>query len=460
MKVIFFFLFLLFAEIVSAQTSYDVSSSSGFESALSNANSGDSIVWKAGLYKGIFMNIEKNGLIITAENAGEVVFSGASKVEINADKVVFSGFQFVGGDIGTDDIISISGSDVLITQINIKDYNSFKYMIVHKESRRTSISYCNFENRINRADQNILSVLVDDEPGYHKIQNCSFRNFSGIGGDMGVEPIRIGVSTQAHLNSRTLVEYCYFENCDGDSEIISNKAAQNVIRYNTFIDNTKAELVLRHGDEAMVYGNFFLNNKGGIRIREGQNHFIYNNYFSGLTDYAINLQNDPSDPLDSIHFYFNTIVDSKEILLGGRGENPPKNVVLANNIFTNPKNFLFGDPNGKEKWIGNIYSGKPGIDATYGLKNMDPGFTKNDHGFMQLNKTSSAIDAAVSGFPTIPGIEGLEFNDLKLDIMKQVRPVAIPNKDIGASEFPNTVDVQPHATEFNTGPAYINHETK
>ncbi|SHG51405.1 Chondroitinase B [Salegentibacter echinorum] len=412
------------------------------------------------VYKDIFMNIEKDGLIVTAEKAGDVVFSGASKVEINADKIELSGFQFTGGDIGKDDIISITGSDVLITQINIKDYTSYKYLIVDKESRRTTISYCNFENRINRADQNILSILVDDEPGYHKIQYCSFKNFSGTGGDMGVEPIRIGVSTQAHLDSRTIVEYCYFENCDGDSEIISNKAAQNVIRYNTFIDNKKGELVLRHGDEAIVYGNFFLNNKGGIRIREGQNHFIYNNYFSGLTGRAINLQNDPSDPLDSIHFYFNTVVDSKEILLGGNGDHPPQHVVFANNIFAKPKDVLFDDPTGNEKWMGNIYWGKPGIDTVYGLKNLDPCLMENSHGYFQLNKKSPAIDAAISGFPAIPQIEGLDFDDLELDIMKQTRPDAIPQQDIGASEFPNTVNVQPHATQFNTGPAYIDHETK
>lgn len=459
MRIAAFLVMLLVAEVTLAQTRYNVSSLSEFKSALSEAVNGDSVVWRSGRYEDVFMDINVEGLVVTAESYGAVIFTGESKVEIDADQVVLSGFQFVGGDIGTDNVIRNWGSDVLITQINILGYTSFKYLIVDEDSRRTTISHCNFESRINLADQNILSILVDNEPGYHKIQHCSFRNFRGSGGDMGVEPIRIGVSSQAHLDSRTIVEYCYFENCDGDGELISNKAAQNVFRYNTFENNTKGELVLRHGDEAIVYGNFFLNNMGGVRVREGQNHFIYNNYFSGLTSRAIYLQNESSDPLDSILVYFNTIVDSEEVKLGGSGSYPPQHVVFANNIFSNPKGVIFDDQTGTEQWLGNLSLGSLGIDRPAGISDLDPKLIENDEGFFQLASESPAIDAAVSGFPPIPMIDGLEFDDLKLDIMKQTRPDEIDQKDVGASEFPHTVDVQPYATTSNTGPAYSNDES-
>lgn len=439
-----------------AQTRFDVSSQSEFYDIREQANAGDSIVWASGMYKDVFMVINRLGIIVMAESPGTVIFTGASRVEIEADEVVLSGFQFVGGDIGTGHVIRNWGSDVLITQINIQSYESYKYLIVDEVSRRTTISHCNFEDRINLSDQNILSILVDDEPGFHKIQYCSFRNFRGIGADMGIEPIRIGVSSQAHLNSRTIVEYCYFENCDGDGEIISNKAAQNVMRYNTFINNTQAELVLRHGDEAVVYGNFFLNNMGGVRVREGQSHFIYNNYFSGLTRRAIFLQNESSDPLDSIHIYFNTIIDSEPVRLNDSGSNPPEHVVLANNIFASPKNALLSSPTGNEQWIGNIAFGNLGMDAMSGISDLDPQLIENDSGFFQISSGSPAIDAAISGFPPIPSIEGLEFDDLKLDLMKQSRSDALDQKDVGASEFPNTLNVMPHATTFNTGTSYAN----
>lgn len=456
MKRTFYLLFLIFAYSVNSQVRFDVSTESGFYEARNQSSAGDSIVWEAGLYKDVFMVINVQGLVVTADSPGSVIFSGASKVEIEADDVVLSGFQFVGGDIGSDHVISNWGSDVLITQINIQSYECYKYLIVDEDSRRTTISYSNFEDRINLSDQNILSILVDNEPGFHKVQYCSFRNFRGIGADMGIEPIRIGVSSQGHLDSRTVVEYCYFENCDGDGEIISNKAAQNVIRYNTFINNTKAELVLRHGDEAVVYGNFFLDNMGGVRVREGQSHFIYNNYFSGLTSRSIYLQNEASDPLDSIHIYFNTIIDSEAVRLNTSGSNPPQHVVFANNIFANPKNALLSSPTGNEQWLGNIAFGNLGMDAISGISILDPQLIENSDGFFQLSSVSPAIDAAVSGFPPIPSYEGLEFDDLKLDLMKQSRPEDIDQKDVGASEFPNISDVQLHATEFNTGPSYTN----
>ncbi|MFY0606531.1 MAG: right-handed parallel beta-helix repeat-containing protein [Cyclobacteriaceae bacterium] len=445
---------LFISELASAQTRFDVASESEFFSAREEAVGGDSIVWKSGTYRDVFMVIETDSLVVTAEEFGSVIFSGWSKVEINADHVVLSGLQFIGGDIGTDHVIRNWGSDVLITEINIEAYHSYKYLIVDQASRRTTISYCNFESRINLADQNILSILVDDEPGYHVIQYCSFKNFDGSGGDMGIEPIRIGVSSQAHLDSRTIVEYCYFYNCDGDGEAISNKAAQNVFRYNTFINNYKAELVLRHGDEAVVYGNFFLDGMGGVRVREGQNHFIYNNYFSGLSGRSIYLQNESSDQLDSIHIYFNTIIDSEKVRLGGPGNAPPKNVVFANNIFTDPKSTLFGDPTGNERWLGNIASGNLGIDVSEGMTEIDPKLVENDSGYLQLDESSAAIDAAVSGYPPIPEIEGLEFDDLRLDLMQQIRPDAIESKDLGASEYSITSQVSPHAKESNTGPTF------
>ncbi|MEQ8546496.1 MAG: chondroitinase-B domain-containing protein [Cyclobacteriaceae bacterium] len=456
MRRILFLVLFIIAHLGFSQTRFDISSESEFYDARNQANAGDSVVWEAGLYKDVFMVINVKGLVVIADSPGSVIFSGGSKVEIEADEVVLSGFQFVGGDIGSDHVISNWGSDVLITQINIQSYECYKYLIVDEDSRRTTISHSNFENRVTVADQNILSILVDNEPGYHKIQYCSFRNFPGNGNDEGVEPIRIGVSSQGHLDSRTVVEYCYFENCDGDGEIISNKATQNVIRYNTFINNTKAELVLRHGDEAVVYGNFFLDNMGGVRVREGQNHFIYNNYFSGITRRAIFLQNEASDPLDSIHIYFNTIVDSEEVKLNDSGSNPPRNVFLANNIFANPRNSLFNSPTGNEQWLGNIAFGNLGMEATPGLIISDPQLIENNSGYFQIISESPAIDASVSGFPPIPSYEGLEFDDLKLDLMKQSRPEEIGQKDIGASEFPNNSDVQPHATSFNTGPSYTN----
>ncbi|MEL7425259.1 MAG: chondroitinase-B domain-containing protein [Bacteroidota bacterium] len=457
MKLPLLFSLLLLNMLVIAQTRYEVTSQAEFNAAQDQANTGDTIVWAQGTYSNIRMDIDKDGLIVTAEPYGTVLFKGVSRAVINADHTTFSGFQYLGGFIGNLDVIRVYGSDVLITHVNIQNYTSFKYLRVYEASRRTTISYCNFENRINLDDQNILSILVDDEPGYHKIQHCSFKNFEGIGLDEGIEPIRIGVSSQGDLDSRTLVEYCYFTRCNGDGEIISHKSRQNVYRYNTFENNPVAELVLRHGDEGIVYGNFFLNNMGGIRVREGSHHFIYNNYFEGLDRRVIYLMNDGADPLNNIHIYHNTIVNSEEVRLGGPGSNPPTNVTIANNIFTNPIERLFQDDTGNETWIGNLSLGTLGIDLpSEGLSNTDPALAENTEGYFQLAANSPAIASATDGYPAVPLFPGMDYdNEIMLDLMKEARPVSIAERAIGASEFSSTIQVQPYASEMNTGPSYL-----
>ena len=451
-------LFLLFLSILGhTQTRYDVASVAEFNSAQDQASAGDTIVWAPGTYADVGMSINKDGLIVTALPHGTVLFKGVSRATINANEVTFSGFQYVGGYIATLDVIRVYGNDVLISHVNIQNYTCFKYLVVYEESRRTTISHCNFENRLNLDDKNILSVLVDNEPGFHKIQHCSFKNFDGIGNDQGIEPIRIGVSTQGDLDSRTLVEYCYFTKCNGDGEIISHKSRQNVYRYNTFENNPVAELVLRHGDEGIVYGNFFLNNMGGIRVREGSNHFIYNNYFEGLNNRTIYLQNDPSDPLSEIHIYHNTIINSDEVRLGSNGSNPPTNVTLANNVFINSAGSIFSEDTEDETWIGNLYTGDLGIDLpTTGLTDMDPELVQNPEGFYQPAAASPVIGAASADYPAVPLYPGMDYdNEILLDLMQEPRPLALAERAVGASEFSAITNIQPFATELNSGPSYL-----
>lgn len=449
---------VLCAEYSVVANKYIVNSQAEFNTALGFATTNDSIVWEPGLYSDIYMNISKSNLVVIAQVLGATKFTGASKVNISGDYVTLKGFQFIDGNIGTSFVINTTGSHNLFEDLNIAGYTSYKYLVINAQCQYNVVRYCNFENRINLDDQNILSVLVDSTtPGYHTIQYCSFKNFDGTGNDMGIEPIRIGVSTQKEFISRSIVEYCYFTQCNGDGEIISNKARQNVFRYNTFENNPLAELVLRHGDEGVVYGNFFLNGMGGVRVREGKNHVIFNNYFSGLTKRSIFLQNESSDPLDFINVAFNTFVNSAEIILGGSGSFKPTNVTFANNIFSKPANDeLLTDPTNTEEWIGNIYFGDLGITKPAGITELDPKLTLNGNGFYGLTDDSPAIDAAQSGYPAMPQYPGLVIdNEILFDVMEQARPSDIPSKDIGCSEYPQNISIKPIATEANTGPSYF-----
>jgi len=455
-------LFALFMGVSANGETYTVDSYSSYNSAYSSAVENDVIEWEPGVYSNVMMVIHKSNITVKAKVLGETIFTGSSRVHITGDNVKIEGFQFIGGDIGSNNVINTTGSYNLFTQLNIKDYTCYKYLVINEECQYNTVSYCNFENRINYADQNILSVLVDEEnPGYNTIKNCSFKNFSGygssVGGDYGVEAIRIGVSSQSEYISKTIVEYCYFTECNGDGEIISNKSKQNTFRYNTFENNKYSELVLRHGDEGIVYGNFFLDGMGGVRIREGQGHVIFNNYFSGLTARSIYLQNDSSDPLDDILIAYNTIVDCGSVLLGGSGSYKPTNVVFANNIFTQPKSSLFYNETGTETWLGNIAYGSFGIDIpSSGVSVTDPLLEENSEGYFGLASNSPAIDASVSGYPAISDYEGMEIdNQILLDLMEQSRPEDISLKDVGSCEYPHNVAIQPIANADNTGPSYL-----
>jgi poly(beta-D-mannuronate) lyase len=80
------------------------------------------------------------------------------------------------------------------------------------------------------------------------------------------------------------VERNLFEECNGETEIISSKSCGNTYRYNTF-RKCQGTLTLRHGNRCLVEGNFFfgegVSSTGGIRVI-GEDHRMQNNYLTGL----------------------------------------------------------------------------------------------------------------------------------------------------------------------------------
>ena len=465
MKNYFKIVLLVLFSFVMCNTMYakdiEVASQLEFDAALKLAKINDAIVWLPGSYSDILLNVNKSRITVKAKILGETIFTGRSWLHVTGSNVKLIGFQFLDGNVGKENVIETSGSNNLFSQINVSGYTSWKYLVIKKESQRVKVSYCNFENRINLDDKNILSILVNENQlGLHKVEHCTFQNFNGNGGDMGIEPIRIGVSTQKEFSSRSVVEYCYFTQCNGDGEIISNKAADNVFRYNTFEDNPISELVLRHGDGAAVYGNFFLNGKGGVRIKEGENHAIYNNYFSGLTGRSIIIQNTELDPVRNITIAYNTFVKTGRVRLGGaKPEYQPKRVVISNNLFIEPIKSSLADPTGTELWLGNIYYGSLGILERKGLENDNPLLELNEFGFYQITFRSSAINASGSGgicismIPKIPE-QNSDFS-VNYDIMGQTRPKDIEKKDVGCWELQPGSKIKPLATKLNTGPTYL-----
>jgi len=442
---------------VSAET-IEVSSKKEFDEAQYYAGPGDIISWLPGRYEDVYLYMNKDGITIEAKYPGETIFTGNSKAYLSGDNVTVRGLQFKDGNIGDAHVFVIKGSHDLVTQVNIIGYTSHKYLTISKDSQYVTISRCNFENRINKADKNILNVAVSEEqPGFHKIQYCSFRNFGGTGKDMGVEPIRIGHSKQANFESKTIVEFCYFTACNGDGELISNKSSKNIFRYNTFENNPLAELVLRHGSDTYVYSNFFMKGKGGVRIREGSNHFIINNYFSNLAGRSITLDSGKMDPIKNIVILNNTFVNTSKLLLGGNKTVLPKKVMLANNLFVAPTTSIVANTSGKEVWVGNMYQGRLGIGDHKGLKKVNPLMAKNELGLYELAEKSPAVNGAEKNKIKLPEFKDLNADaSLSYDIRRQKRPAEVSQKDVGCLEFNGTAAIlKPFATSENTGPKYL-----
>lgn len=460
----------IFLPLIAAVLSWDsveekmvVDSVEAFLRAQSMAEKGDTLYWKDGEYEDIRLDISLNGLVVQSETPGGVTFTKDSRIVLTGGNITLSGFQLKNVS-HTDNIIEVASNHNTVAQVNIIDCLGKYYLNVN--GQYNTISHCNFERKIivpGEAEGSSV-VQVQNPPewiGYNTITHCSFKNFTTpIKGeqDYGSEALRIGYSYQAQNISRTIVEYNYFYRCNGDAEIISNKAHQNVFRYNTFKENDWAQLTLRHGGQCSIYGNFFLGSTG-IRIKEGQQYAIYNNYFHTPGNYPIRLMNYHKDPLDSIVIAHNTFAECGTFLLEGTGAYSPKHITLANNVFYQPKGTLFDDPSGTESWLNNIAWGKLGMKRLDEIKQIDPKISLDSKGYYQLTASSPAIDQGAMMPIALYDVPVLEDDPrITADLMQMSRPESEDLKDIGCSEYNIGKPVNPYVDERNTGPAYLIHK--
>ena len=441
---------------------FTVNSESAFNTAQSSASTGDTIVWKNGTYSDINLGLSKSGLTVRAETSGGVIFTGGSLCGITGDNIVFKGFQYKDGDIGSGYIVIVEGSHNILTQLNFNGYLAKKYISIAAGSQFNEVSYCNFENKpvaavIGCTIQINTSATV---PGYHKIRYCSFQNYPGAGGDNGNEPVRIGLGAESTNTARNIVEYCYFNNTGlGDGENISLKCCENVVRYCTFDNNPLGMLVFRNGNRNVAYGNFFINGSGGIRVKEANDIYCYNNYFetsgisgTGGTKEAINFTY-VSPNLKNINFIHNTFIECGDITLGGTG---PTNVTFANNIFKKSSGDIFVSDNGQTAWSGNIYSGTLGITIASGMTKADPLLVKNSDNYFELSSLSPAIDKASASYPAILDIANVDDDpSILMDISGQPRPADKLLKDIGCDESTTGSIINRPLKLANVGPSYL-----
>lgn len=391
-------LFLSWMTLCSRAADIPAADTKGVASACRRARPGDSIVLADGVWRDADIVFRATGapdapITLRPRHPGGAVLSGHSRLRIAGEHLVVSGLVFRDG-WAKDDAIAFRAdsktpaSNCRLTGCAIFHYNpppatavgeSSHWLSLYGTSNR--VDHCVFSGK--RDAGTTLVVWVGDAPNGHRIDHNLFGPRPPLGRNGG-ETIRVGTSDVSMRDSGTIVEENYFERCDGEVEIISNKSCGNTYRHNAFVA-CSGTLTLRHGNRCSVYGNWFLGNRqrgtGGIRII-GEDHRVFNNYMAGLegdgTRSAISFQlGVPDSPLNGYFqakratVAFNTIVDCKSPLVIGAGDededNPskllaPADCTVANNLIACRKDrppIAHMDPRSRIRFAGNLVSGAP-----------------------------------------------------------------------------------------------------
>ncbi len=469
--------FLFAATNPSLATIFNVSDADDIETALDTAGPGDTLIMANGTWTDEDINFAGIGtaampITLRAETPGSVILNGSSQLKISGSHLVVDGLHFKGGILeNSDHVVQFRGSlgeatnsrftnSVIESYYNPNDLNDkWHYISLYGEQNRVDNN--RFLDQQNIGPQ-IVAWLDETDPNSEARHQIDSNHFGDRpqGWANGFEAIRLGESEFSHYDTHILVENNLFERVDGEIEIISSKANDNIFRYNTFRES-KGTLTLRHGHRALVEGNFFLGegttDSGGIRV-VGEDHVIVNNYIADVDDAAdgaISLASgttgsNPSgyQPVDGVLIAHNTVVNVGGAGLtmdwghGSSGRSVlPKNVTVARNLISSTAAPLFEGSEGTGYiWEDNIAFGASlGIAPRPGIDVVDPQLALAPDGLWRPSAGSPAIDAVTANYVTddFDGQPRIGLFDIGADESSAAQIVRKPltTSDVGASWF-------------------------
>lgn len=302
MRRILSILTLLFfaSNLVAAERTITISSAEELR-ALGNIKAGSEVVWRNGDYADVVITINASGtakkpVIFRAECDGGVRFTGLSRLRIKGKYVIVKGFWWQNPTIEKGVVVSfdkhssysrlvecaITGFDCeMRPNCNVKWVSIWGY--------RNRVERCSLLDKRDLGQNLIVRIEKGDRAPEATISQCLFTRPHSLLNEKGNRingqcSLRIGTSNVSLQSAECVVESCYFEHCNGEGEIISNKSCDNIYRNNLFVE-CEGALTLRHGNNTQVLNNYFLGNgaklSGGVRII-GEGHLVKGNYFSGL----------------------------------------------------------------------------------------------------------------------------------------------------------------------------------
>lgn len=313
-----------------------VASQAEYRKALKQLQPGDTLVLANGQWNDFEIVFTGQGqpgkpITLTAQDKGQVIITGQSNLRLAGEYLVVSGLVFRDGYTPTKEVLSFRrNSEHLanhsrVTEVVIDGFNN--------PERTETDFWVTMYGRNNRFDHNHLvgksnngvtmAVRLNTVPSqenHHRIDHNYFGHRPILGSNGG-ETLRIGTSKYSMSNSFTTVENNYFERCNGEVEIISNKSGGNLYRGNVFFES-RGTLTLRHGNDTLVENNIFLGNgvdhTGGIRLIN-KRQTIRNNYLQGLTGHrfasALTIMNGvPDSPINRYHQVEDSLVENNSII--------------------------------------------------------------------------------------------------------------------------------------------------
>lgn len=463
-----------------------VDSAAALTEALRAAEPGTRLVFEKGVYRDMELvfdgTLTPNGsggtsdapIVLTAERAGDVVFTGASTLRIAGRHMHVENLLFTEGALDSGAIIRFEtdsdnrANHCLLANSAIVAFNpddpDRDYDWVEISGRFNRVEHCQFSDMTHKGVQLVVRLDPNEAPATPTIRGNYFADRAPGKGN-GYETIRVGTSTRSLLRTEALVEGNLFERLDGEIEIISNKSVGNIYRGNTFRENN-GQLTLRHGSHCLVDGNFFFGEgkegSGGLRV-VGPNHTVINNYFADLNGGtlfrgAISLMNGVPDsplnryrPVANLLVAHNTIVNcAYPVTIGvesSAGDTiiPPESALFANNVIvggTSPQFTFVNQPRDFSYVRHFAFGAEHGLPKEAEVIAADPQWTRGAAGVFRPGAASPLLDAAnARATPRVA-----------TDLDGQPRPLI--GRDLGADERSSAPARYRPLTAADVGPSW------
>ncbi|HEX2471173.1 MAG TPA: chondroitinase-B domain-containing protein [Nitrososphaera sp.] len=442
----------------------------------------------------LFKNVQgtpEKPIIVMAQDIGQededkkVILEGRAGYKFKGCKFfTWCGFNHRHEASSDNNIFFQGGSDNRFSRCEVKlqDKGSKKkgerksHWLQISNCKAMKVDHCFFHHKPSEGQFCNVKYRSDNKHGegplfeYNHFQHQDYNEIVGDDniGDAGGEGIQMGDSALCRWYYRAIVRYNYFEECNGDGEMITNKSSGNLYYNNSFM-KTLGTMTLRHGDSTAFLGNYF--EVCGLRVG-GRGNLIANNHFTknsakreqrlplviSTGDFEQNPKEAFDDDMQGAHhervvnnnIILNTFANgdgtADSIVYWGRKEGPkmPTGNKFKGNIITARNGKLLEIPegviingkikeDGEEKEIKNEVSdniGWPTGNAKKGDLTSEMATTDKDP---LLTEDSDGIYRLQSGSPARNKFQGMPFRELtSVDIDGEERG---PNTDAGCDQF-------------------------